>query len=203
MNAQFKDITKEAFIIAYRENFGNITISCQACGISRTMYQNWMKNDMEFRKTLAEIEPEEIMLDWGEHKLMERITKGDTLATMFLLKTKGKRRGYIEKQEIVHEADVVKQITVNVLKPGASLEDVPKIDGDEHKKLPESSPIANLQPEDGGILNFDTQTDNTYFVPATSATVPTFDTEELMEVPLYNHDKGELLDLNENDEYEE
>jgi hypothetical protein len=162
-----------------------------------------MKNDMEFRKTLAEIEPEEIMLDWGEHKLMERITKGDTLATMFLLKTKGKRRGYIEKQEIVHEADVVKQITVNVLKPGASLEDVPKIDGDEHKKLPESSPIANLQSEDGGILNFDTQTDNTYFVPATSATVPTLDTEELMEVPLYNHDKGELLDLNEQDEYEE
>ena len=202
MNQQFKDITKEAFIIAYRENFGKITIACQACGISRTMYQGWMKNDPEFRKTLAEIEPEEIMLDWGEHKLMERITKGDTLATMFLLKTKGKRRGYIEKQEIAHEGDVVKQITVNVLKPGATLADIPKLDGDENKQLPESSPIENSQSEDGGILNFDTQTDNSYYVPATSAPAET-EILEILEIPPYNHDKGELLDLNENDEYEE
>ena len=193
MNQQFKDLTKEAFIIAYRENFGNITISCQACGISRTMYQNWMKNDPEFRKTLAEIEPEEIMLDWGEHKLMERITKGDTLATMFLLKTKGKRRGYIEKTEVAHEGDVVKAITVNVLKPGASLEDVPKLDGDENKSLPESSPV----------VNFDTQSDDTYYVPATSAVVDMPDDETHVEVPKYDHSTGDLLDLNDQDEYEE
>lgn len=193
MNQQFKDLTKEAFIIAYRENFGNITISCQACGISRTMYQNWMKNDPDFRKALAEIEPEEIMLDWGEHKLMERITKGDTLATMFLLKTKGKRRGYIEKTEVAHEGDVVKAITVNVLKPGASLDDVPKLDGDENKSLPESSPV----------VNFDTQSDDTYYVPATSAVVDMPDEEIHVEVPKYDHDKGELLDLNDQDEYEE
>lgn len=193
MNQQFKDITKEAFIIAYRENFGNITISCQACGISRTMYQNWMKNDPEFRKALAEIEPEEIMLDWGEHKLMERITKGDTLATMFLLKTKGKRRGYIEKTEVQHEGDVVKAITVNVLKPGTSLDDVPKLDGDENKSLPESSPI----------VNFDTQDDDKYYVPATSAVIDMPNEEIHVEVPKYDHDKGELLDLNDEGEYEE
>lgn len=192
MNQQFKDITKEAFIIAYRENFGNITIACQACGISRTMYQGWMKNDPEFRQTLAEIEPEEIMLDWGEHKLMERITKGDTLATMFLLKTKGKRRGYIEKTEVAHEGDVVKSITVNVLKPGTSLDDIPKLDGDENKQLPESN-----------IVNFDTQTDDKYYVPATSAVVDMPDEEIHIEVPKYDHDKGDLLDLNDQDEYEE
>lgn len=193
MNQQFKDITKEAFIIAYRENFGNITIACQACGISRTMYQGWMKNDPEFKQALAEIEPEEIMLDWGEHKLMERITKGDTLATMFLLKTKGKRRGYIEKTEVSHEGDVVKQITVNVLKPGTSLEDVPKLDGDENKELPESSQI----------VNFDTQSDDKYFVPATSAVVDMPDEELHVEVPKYDHSTGDLLDLNDQDEYEE
>lgn len=192
MNQQFKDLTKEAFIIAYRENFGNITIACQACGISRTMYQGWMKNDPEFRQTLAEIEPEEIMLDWGEHKLMERITKGDTLATMFLLKTKGKRRGYIEKTEVAHEGDVVKSITVNVLKPGTSLDDIPKLDGDENKQLPESN-----------IVNFDTQTDDKYYVPATSAIVDMPDEEIHIEVPKYDHDKGDLLDLNDQDEYEE
>lgn len=178
MNAEFKDITKEAFIIAYRENFGNITIACHACGISRTMYQNWMKNDNEFKKALAEIEPEELMLDWGEHKLMERITKGDTLATMFLLKTKGKRRGYIEKTEVLHEGDVVKQITVNVVKPSELPNLQKQLDGDEN------------------IMNFDTQKDNSFTVPATLAT-------EIAEIPLYDHDKGELLDINDQDEYEE
>ena len=173
MNAQFKDITKEAFIIAYKENFGNITISCEAAGVSRSAYNNWIKSDDEFRRKLAEIEPEEIMLDFGEHKLMERIAKGDTLATMFLLKTKGKRRGYIERQEVAHEGDVVKHITVNVLKAD-HVDDVPKLDGDENLKL-----------EDSGMV-----------VPATMA-------DKIDEIPLYDHDKGVLLDINQDNEYEE
>jgi hypothetical protein len=125
------------------------------------------------------------MLDFGEQKLMERIARGDTLATMFLLKTKGKRRGYIEKQEVAHEGDVVKQITVNVVRP----EELPNIqkqlDGDEHKGLPE-----------GEIINFDTQTEPGMVIPATKA-------GEIDEIPLYDHDKGEYLDLNDQDEYEE
>jgi len=185
MNAEFKEIAKEAFIIAYKENFGNITISCEAAGVSRGMYKSWCDNDPEFRKRLAEIEPEEIMLDFGEQKLMERIARGDTLATMFLLKTKGKRRGYIEKQEVAHEGDVVKQITVNIVRP----EELPNIqkqlDGDEHKGLPE-----------GEIINFDTQTEPGMVIPASKA-------GEIDEIPLYDHDKGEYLDLNDQDEYEE
>ena len=172
MNAQFKDISKEAFIIAYKENFGNITIACEAAGVGRGQYKSWCDKDPEFRKRLAEIEPEEIMLDFGEHKLMERIAKGDTLATMFLLKTKGKRRGYIERQEVAHEGDVVKQITVNVLKAD-HVDDVPKLDGDEH-----------LQLEDSGFV-----------VPATEVA-------NIQDIPLYEFDK-EVDVPNEAGEYEE
>jgi hypothetical protein len=176
MNAEFKDITKEAFIIAYKENFGNITISCESAGVSRSSYNVWVKNDPEFARKLAEIEPEEIMLDFGEHKLMERIAKGDTLATMFLLKTKGKRRGYIERQEVAHEGDVVKQITVNVLK--ASHVDeltncTQKVDGDE-----------NMQLEDSGFV-----------VPATEAA-------NIQDIPLYEYDKEVDIE-NEAGNYEE
>ena len=187
MNAEFKEISKEAFIIAYKENFGNITISCEAAGVGRGQYKSWCENDPEFRKRLAEIEPEEIMLDFGEQKLMERIARGDTLATMFLLKTKGKRRGYVERQEVSHEGDVVKQITVNVIRPDELPNIQKQIDGDEHKGLPE--------PE-GQIFNFDTQVEPGMIVPA-------FKAGESDEIPLYDHDKGEYLDLNENDEYEE
>jgi hypothetical protein len=159
------------------------------------MYKSWCEKDPEFRKRLAEIEPEEIMLDFGEQKLMERIARGDTLATMFLLKTKGKRRGYIEKQEVAHEGDVVKQITVNVVRP----EELPNIqkqlDGDEHKELPEGQ-IINLSVAEGDIVNFDTQVEPGMVIPATMAS-------EIDEIPLYDHDKGEYLDLNDQDEYEE
>ena len=176
MNAEFKDISKEAFIIAYKENFGNITIACESAGVGRGQYKSWCDKDPEFRQRLAEIEPEEIMLDFGEHKLMERIAKGDTLATMFLLKTKGKRRGYIERQEVAHEGDVVKQITVNVLKAG-HVDELPsstqQLDGDE-----------NLLIEDTGMV-----------VPATEA-------GHIQDIPLYEFDK-EVDVPNEMDIYEE
>ena len=176
MNAEFKDISKEAFIIAYKENFGNITIACESAGVGRGQYKAWCDKDPEFRQRLAEIEPEEIMLDFGEHKLMERIAKGDTLATMFLLKTKGKRRGYIERQEVAHEGDVVKQITVNVLKASHVEElsnGVQQLDGDE-----------NAQLEDTGFV-----------VPATEAA-------NIQDIPLYEFDK-EVDVPNEMDIYEE
>ena len=176
MNAEFKDISKEAFIIAYKENFGNITIACESAGVGRGQYKAWCEKDPEFRQRLAEIEPEEIMLDFGEHKLMERIAKGDTLATMFLLKTKGKRRGYIERQEVAHEGDVVKQITVNVLKASHVEElsnGVQQLDGDEHLSL-----------EDTGMV-----------VPATEAA-------NIQDIPLYEFDK-EVDVPNEMDIYEE
>jgi hypothetical protein len=132
---------------------------------------------------LAEIEPEEIMLDFGEHKLMERIAKGDTLATMFLLKTKGKRRGYIERQEVAHEGDVVKQITVNVLK-ASHVEELSngaqQLDGDENK----SEGYDNLLVEDSGMV-----------VPATEA-------GHIQDIPLYEFDKEVELP-NEMDIYEE
>jgi hypothetical protein len=176
MNAEFRDISKEAFIIAYKENFGNITIACESAGVGRGQYKAWCDKDPEFRQRLAEIEPEEIMLDFGEHKLMERIAKGDTLATMFLLKTKGKRRGYIERQEVAHEGDVVKQITVNVLKAShvEELSNGPQqLDGDE-----------NAQLEDTGFV-----------VPATEAA-------NIQDIPLYEFDK-EVDVPNEIDIYEE
>jgi hypothetical protein len=176
MNAEFKDISKEAFIIAYKENFGNITIACESAGVGRGQYKSWCEKDPEFRQRLAEIEPEEIMLHFGEHKLMERVAKGDTLATMFLLKTKGKRRGYIERQEVAHEGDVVKQITVNVLKASHVDElpsSTPQLDGDE-----------NAQLEDTGFV-----------VPATEAA-------NIQDIPLYEFDKEVELP-NEMDIYDE
>jgi hypothetical protein len=42
---------------------------------------------------------DEIMTDLAESKLMENIKNNDTTSIIFRLKTKGKNRGYIERQE--------------------------------------------------------------------------------------------------------
>lgn len=48
---------------------------------------------------LLEVEDERFN-DFTEMQLMERVKKGDTVAIIFRLKTKAKKRGYIERQEI-------------------------------------------------------------------------------------------------------
>jgi len=40
------------------------------------------------------------VLDFAEHHLHKLISQGNPAATIFLLKTKGKGRGYVERQEI-------------------------------------------------------------------------------------------------------
>jgi hypothetical protein len=92
-------LLKKAFIEAYQKSFGNISQSCRAVGISRQTYYNWIEHDRDFDIELKSVEPAELFLDFLESKLIERVNKGDTTATIFALKTKGKSRGYIEKTE--------------------------------------------------------------------------------------------------------
>lgn len=94
------EIKKKAFLEAFKKTFGNVSMSCEAVGLSRTQFYRYMKNDAEFKEEIDLIEPNELILDFAENALMKRIASGDTTAIIFTLKTKGKKRGYIEKQEI-------------------------------------------------------------------------------------------------------
>lgn len=53
------------------------------------------------------------LLDLAESKLIENINKNDDTAIIFYLKTKGKNRGYIERQEIDIESKNITGITFN------------------------------------------------------------------------------------------
>ena len=52
------------------------------------------------------------VLDFAEVKLLEAVGRGEAWAVCFLLKTLGKSRGYVERQEIKAEAKIM--ITNNV-----------------------------------------------------------------------------------------
>jgi len=90
--------SKEKFLENFKLSLGNISISCEASGISRQTYYNWTKQDADFSNQCRDIE--ERNLDLAEMKLLNAIREGKTAELLFYLKTKGKKRGYVERQEI-------------------------------------------------------------------------------------------------------
>jgi phosphopantetheinyl transferase (holo-ACP synthase) len=97
---------KEAFLKTLEQHLGVITAACRAHGMEREDHYRWMKNDEVYRARVEAIG--DVTLDFAESKLHKLIDNGDTAATIFYLKTKGKKRGYIEKAEL----DIVGQINL-------------------------------------------------------------------------------------------
>jgi len=99
---------KKQMIEALTSSLGIVTTACKTVGISRTTFYQYCKDDEEFKNQVDDIS--EIALDFAESKLHKLIDDNIPAATIFYLKTKGKKRGYIEKQE--HEiSGSVEQIT--------------------------------------------------------------------------------------------
>jgi hypothetical protein len=93
-----KDPKKVAMIEALTKALGVVKMACESVGISRQTHYNWLKEDAAY-KTACDNLPE-VVLDFAEHHLHKLISQGNPAATIFLLKTKGKKRGYVERQEI-------------------------------------------------------------------------------------------------------
>ncbi len=89
---------KKALLDALEKSLGVVTTACKTVGCDRTTYYNYYNQDAEFKRAVDDIE--NIALDFAESKLHGQIQKGDTVATIFYLKTKGKKRGYVERQEL-------------------------------------------------------------------------------------------------------
>lgn len=78
-------------------SLGVVSDACDKCNITRATHYNYLKDDLEYKKAVEDIG--ERVLDFAESELFKQIREGSTTATIFLLKTKGKKRGYIERQE--------------------------------------------------------------------------------------------------------
>lgn len=92
------DTKKEQLLEALERSLGIVTTACERAGISRQSHYNWMRSDSEYRDAVNLIQ--ERTLDFAESSLHKSIREGNVTATIFYLKTKGKGRGYVERQEI-------------------------------------------------------------------------------------------------------
>lgn len=102
-------------LTALKENYGRVTRSCEAVDIARQTHYNWLKDDPEYKEAVEAID--EAAIDHVESKLFDLIDGAErevvtesgivtlkeapnATACIFYLKTKGKKRGYVERNEI-------------------------------------------------------------------------------------------------------
>ena len=92
-----KNIPIEKIVQIYEKKGCNITATCSALGISRKTFYEWRAKKKKLAEALEE--KEESIIDYAESKLVEHIQNDDIQALIFFLRTKGKKRGYVEKTE--------------------------------------------------------------------------------------------------------
>jgi hypothetical protein len=94
---------KKAMLDALEKSLGVVTAACKSVGIGRTTHYLWMDTDPEYKKAVNDIS--DVAIDFAESQLHKQIKDGNSTATIFFLKTKGKSRGYVERQEIHNTGD--------------------------------------------------------------------------------------------------
>ena len=103
-NRTKSDILKKELLAALEKSLGIVTTACKACQVARSTFYDWYNNDLEFKASVDDVG--EVSLDFAESKLLEQISANNSTATIFYLKTKGKKRGYVERSEVVNRVDI-------------------------------------------------------------------------------------------------
>jgi len=115
MATKSNTIKKDIVLKALVNSLGIVTDACKEAKINRATYYKWLKSDAEFKAASDDVI--EVAIDFAESKLFQKmngvevekynsqgepviysIPPSDT-ALIFYLKTKGKKRGYIERTE--------------------------------------------------------------------------------------------------------
>ena len=107
---------KQRLLKALVKTLGIVTDACKLAKVERTTYYKYLKADPEFAKEVESIE--DVALDFAESALHNNIEKGKEASIIFYLKTKGKKRGYIERQEITGADN--NEMTIKVIHDGGS-----------------------------------------------------------------------------------
>lgn len=89
---------KAAMLAAMKASLGVVSTACEQTGISRQTHYNWIASDAEYKQECEALA--ERTIDFAESHLFKLIKNGNPAAIIFYLKTKGRNRGYVERQEV-------------------------------------------------------------------------------------------------------
>lgn len=107
-------LKKKAMLDALEKTLGVVTTAAKMVGIERTTHYKWMESDKDYKANVEDLQ--DVVLDFAESALHKMVENHNPAATLFLLKTKGKKRGYVERQEIQHSSDVETDIIFEIHK---------------------------------------------------------------------------------------
>ncbi len=97
-NGKKREQTAARIIKALKETNGLLTMAATKSGIGYRTVCRYVAEYPSVKE--AAQDAKETMLDFAEGKLYQKIKAGDNVAILFFLKTQGKARGYIERQEL-------------------------------------------------------------------------------------------------------
>ena len=73
-------LSKKAMLEALEKSLGIATTACKMVGISRTTHYNWVNDDPEYKKAVADLE--NIVLDFAESALHKQVKNGNPTSTI-------------------------------------------------------------------------------------------------------------------------
>jgi len=123
---------KKAMLEALEKSLGIVTTAAKSAGIERNTHYVWMREDEAYKEAVEGIS--DMAIDFAESQLNQLMqgakhqvvtNKGDIVeikdapnpsSIIFFLKTKGKKRGYIERTEIEvsKETEIFKGLDLNI-----------------------------------------------------------------------------------------
>lgn len=96
-----REYTTEEIAAAMVKNFGLVSVAARQLGCTPQTIYTRMKEDEGLQQIV--LQARESLVDEAELSLRSRISKGEGWAVALALKTIGKDRGYVERQEIKHD----------------------------------------------------------------------------------------------------
>ena len=90
--------TANQIIDALKEKHGNMSASARFLGCSRNTISRYIDTYPTVKAVYEE--ERETLIDFAENQLFKQVQDGNITAIIFTLKTIGKSRGYVERQEV-------------------------------------------------------------------------------------------------------
>jgi len=114
---------------AIKKGKGILTAAATVLGCARQTVAVYIERYPTVK--VAYEEAKESTIDFVESRLLKNIDNGDTTAMIFYLKTQGKRRGYVERQEVTgkdggpiehdYRGELLRKLTDLAGKPGRTV----------------------------------------------------------------------------------
>jgi hypothetical protein len=90
---------KKLMIEALVHSLGVVSVACKWISLDRSTHYKWLKEDADYLEKIEDVE--NIILDMAESMIFNSASRGNVQAQMFILRSKGKKRGWSDDPDAI------------------------------------------------------------------------------------------------------